>query len=136
VPIDPRRSTFDHFLPGLAVDRETAGAGAHLGLAYYYYPTPRCTRFTCRLNVGFISSTDGGRHWGPAARLVGPMANAWLAETSQGYMVGDYISTSFSSDGAAHPVFAFAKPPTRGIKDQAMYTPTVGLSPAASAHGG
>jgi hypothetical protein len=54
-------------------------------------------------------------------------------------MVGDYISTSFGSDGLAHPVFAVANPPTAGGSncatatpncDQAAYTPTTGL-PAA-----
>ena len=29
-------------------------------------------------------------------------------------MVGDYISTSFTGDGKAHPVFSLAKPPDSG----------------------
>jgi hypothetical protein len=35
----------------------------------------------------------------------------WIANTNQGYMVGDYISTSFTGDGKAHPVFSLAKAP-------------------------
>jgi hypothetical protein len=35
----------------------------------------------------------------------------WIANTNQGLMVGDYTSTSFTSDGKAHTVFTFAKPP-------------------------
>jgi hypothetical protein len=30
-------------------------------------------------------------------------------------MVGDYISTSFTADSKAHPVFAIAKPPTGSV---------------------
>jgi len=30
-------------------------------------------------------------------------------------MVGDYISTSFTGDGKAHPVFSLAKPPASGV---------------------
>jgi len=39
VPIDATSSTVDHFIPGLAVDRATSGASAHLALMYYFYPT-------------------------------------------------------------------------------------------------
>jgi hypothetical protein len=38
----------------------------------------------------------------------------WIALTNQGYMVGDYISTSFTGDGKAHPVFSLAKAPASG----------------------
>jgi hypothetical protein len=39
----------------------------------------------------------------------------WIANTNQGYMVGDYISTSFTGDGKAHPVFSLAKAPDSGV---------------------
>jgi len=39
------------------------------------------------------------------------MTLSWLAATNQGRMVGDYMSTSFTSDGKAHPVFSVAKAP-------------------------
>src|SRR3954449_10006337 len=42
------------------------------------------------------------------------MATTWVALTSQGRMVGDYISTSFGSDNLAHGVFATASAPTSG----------------------
>jgi len=32
--------------------------------------------------------------------------------TNQGYLVGDYISTSFTGDGKADPVFSLASRPT------------------------
>ena len=62
---------------------------------------------------------------------------SWLPNTSQGRMVGDYISTSFGSDGFAHPAFAIANAPTSGGSDcatatpncdQALYTVTGGLA--------
>jgi hypothetical protein len=42
------------------------------------------------------------------------MSSTWAATTSQGRMVGDYISTSYGSDNLAHGVFALANPLTSG----------------------
>jgi len=42
------------------------------------------------------------------------MPATWIATTSQGRMVGDYISTSYGSDNLAHGVFATASAPTTG----------------------
>jgi hypothetical protein len=42
------------------------------------------------------------------------MASTWAASTSQGRMVGDYISTSYGSDNLAHGVFGAANQPTTG----------------------
>jgi hypothetical protein len=127
VPIDATSSTVDHFIPGLGVDRSTSGASARIGLAYYYYPTAACSSTTCRLNVGFISSTNGGARWGTATNVAGPMQLGWLANTSQGRMVGDYISTSVPNGGNAWPTIAVATAPTGGVFDEAMRVPTGGL---------
>ncbi len=135
VPIDVRTSTVDHFLPGLGVDRSTSGGTARLGLAYYFYPTSRCSAATCRLDVGFISSADGGATWGAATQLAGPMTIRWLASTSQGRMVGDYMSTSFAG-GTAHPVLVVANAPSGGVFDEALYTPASGLRASAGAVAG
>jgi hypothetical protein len=130
IPIDATSSVADHFIPGLAVDRATSGASARLGLAYYYYPNRSCTTSTCQLDVGFTSSGDGGQTWTSPVQLAGPMALTSLAATSQGYMVGDYISTSFAS-GTARPFFASANPPGGGVFDEALYTsPTTALRAA------
>jgi hypothetical protein len=51
VPIDDVTSGADHFIPGLAVDAATAGAGTHLALTYYFYPDAACTG-GCRLQSG------------------------------------------------------------------------------------
>lgn len=113
VPIDPVGSGVDHLIPGLAVDRSTSGKSAHLGLAYYYFPNANCTLSTCKLNVGFISSTNGGASWSNGEQLAGPMNVTWLPLTNQGFMVGDYISTSIvPGDDDATPVFEVAHPPT------------------------
>src|SRR5262249_48067278 len=94
IPIDATTSTVDHFLPGIAVDHVTSGSSARLSLTYYYYPNAKCTPGTCRLFVGFVSSADGGVTWRAPQALGGPIRVTWLANTNQGRMVGDYISTS------------------------------------------
>src|SRR5262249_10992332 len=63
--------------------------------------------------VGYVSSTDGGAHWTSTTNIMGPMTLSWLPNTTQGRMVGDYMSTSFSG-GKAFPVFAVAAAPTGG----------------------
>jgi hypothetical protein len=109
IPIDLTTSGVDHFIPGIAVDRGTFGSNTHLALGYYYYPVSSCTVNTCQLTVGVVSSLDGGATWTPPTRVAGPMTLSWIANTDQGRMVGDYISTSFTGDGKAHPVFSLAK---------------------------
>jgi hypothetical protein len=131
VPIDGVGSGVDHFIPGLAVDKTTAGPGAHLALTYYYYPDAACTGATCELNAGFVSSADGGATWSTGLHLAGPMALAWLPLSSQGYMVGDYISTSFTADGLAHPLLSVASAPRRGLFQEAMFSSSSGLAVGA-----
>ncbi len=113
IPANPVGSGVDDLIPGLAVDRSTSGSSAHLGLVYYYFPSINCTSSTCQLNVGFISSTNGGASWSAAEQLAGPMTLTWLPLTTQGFMVADYLSTSIvPGDDDATPVFEVAKPPT------------------------
>lgn len=113
IPISRVGSGSDHFLPGIAVDRSTTGASAHIGLAYYFYPFANCQTATCLLSVGFISSVNGGESWSESRRLAGPMALTWTPLTNQGFMVADYISTSIvAGRERAIPAFAVAAPPT------------------------
>jgi hypothetical protein len=128
VPIDATSSTVDHFIPGIGVDRSSSGASARIGLTYYYYPNRACSATTCQLNVGFISSTNGGTSWSGATNVTGPMSLSWLANTSQGRMVGDYISTSVPAGGRAWPTIAVASAPSGGLFDEAMWVPTGGLA--------
>ena len=124
VPIDPTSSGVDHFIPGFAVDRSTSGSSAHLALGYYYYPVSSCNSGTCQLTQGFVSSLDGGATWTAPTQVTGPMSLSWTANTNQGRMVGDYMSTSFTADGKAHPVFAIAKPPTGSVFAERAATAT------------
>jgi hypothetical protein len=126
IPIDRATSTVDHFIPGLAVDPATSGTTAHLGLAYYYYPHTACTASTCQLDVGYVTSANGGSTWSSPTQLAGPMRLPWLANTNQGRMVGDYISSSYVGGGVL-PVFASASAPSGGVFDESMFAPSAPL---------
>ena len=108
VPIDPVTSTVDHFIHGLGIDPNTAGATAHLGLAYYFYPNGNCGN-SCSLRQGYIESSDGGTTWTSPAQLGGPMQLSWLPNTFSGVMVADYTATVFAN-GKGFPIFALAYP--------------------------
>ncbi len=126
VPIDPVSSTVDHFIPGIAVDKNTSGASAHIGITYYFYTKSSCSVSTCVLGVGYIGSPDGGASWSPSINLAGPMSLNSLPQTTNGLMVGDYISTSFA-EGLAHGVFALAKPKLGATFNESMVTSKAGL---------
>jgi BNR repeat-like domain len=128
IPTDAVGSNVEHFIPGLAVDATTSGSTAHLALAYYYYPDANCTASTCQLEVGFVTSVDGGNTWSTNTTLTPSAMNlTWLANTDSGYMVGDYISTSFS-DGKAFPVFVTASAPSGNQLNEALFTVKMGLA--------
>jgi hypothetical protein len=131
VPIDGVNSGEDHFIPGLAVDKSTSD----LALTYYFYPDATCSG-GCQLEAGFISSPDGGDHWSDPQTLAGPMSLSDIANTSQGPMVGDYISTSFTAPGTATTVIAVGNPHTAAQPfDEAMYSPgSLTVPPLADAH--
>jgi len=109
VPIDATNSGIDHFIPGLAVNKTTSASGAQLGLTYYFYPAGSTS-----LSVGIVSSTNASSTWSAPITLTSGTPSSWVATTSQGRMVGDYISTSYGSDNLAHGVFATATAPTTG----------------------
>jgi hypothetical protein len=122
VPIDATTSGVDHFIPGLGVDRATSGTTAKLGLYYYFYPTANCSASTCQLEAGYVSSTNGGSTWSAPRTVAGPFGLSLIASTSQGSMVGDYISCSVVG-GNAYALVAVGKTPTNGQAfDEAMYT--------------
>ncbi|WIX98301.1 sialidase family protein [Amycolatopsis mongoliensis] len=127
VPIDATTSTVDHFVPGVGVDASTSGTSARIGLTYYFYPTANCTAATCQLDVGFISSTDGGTSWSTATQVAGPMSLSWIPNTSQGRMFGDYISTSVRAGGNAFPIVPIASAPSGSTFTMGMFAPTGGL---------
>jgi hypothetical protein len=130
IPLDPVGSGVDHFIPGVAIQGQTLTPtpAPHIALAYYYYPVSACSASTCQLHVGFSFSADGGGSWSPPKTLAGPMMLSWLASTSQGRMVGDYISTSYVGPNA-FPVYASATAPVGGVFQEHMFT---SREPAAS----
>jgi hypothetical protein len=133
IPIDPLSSRVDHFIPGIAVDPATSGATGRLGLTYYFYDNTNCGSprvGPCKLEVGFIESADGGVTWSSHVDVAGPFPVSWTANTSQGRMVGDYISTSWLG-GVAFGAFAVATQQPQPF-DESIFVPTGGLR----AHGG
>jgi len=142
IPLDLIGSGVDHFIPGLAVDNSTSGSTAHLAVTFYFYPVASCTAATCKLDTGISTSADGGATWTQNTQVAGPMTISWLPNTTQGRMVGDYISTSFVG-GPAFPAFAVASAPTSGGSDcftatpncnQPTFTIKGGLSVGGSTH--
>ena len=132
IPIDATTSTVDHFIPALAVDPTTSGGSAHLALTYYFYPTSACTSANCQLEVGVVSSSDGGNTWSAPTTLAGPMSPTWLPNTSSGVMVGDYVATAYSN-GSPFGVFAVAQAPAGGVFNEAIFTTTSPLPQTARA---
>jgi hypothetical protein len=130
IPIDAISSIADHFIPALGVDPATSGSSAHLTLTYYWYSQANCTFSTCALNLGFVSSQDGGATWTAAKMIAGPMSLGWLPDTFSGRMVADYISTSYSG-GKAYTAFALARSTSGGVFDEAIYTSTQPLASSA-----
>jgi hypothetical protein len=111
----PLTRGFDYVLPGLGVDPLHRG---RLALAYYVWKPGDA------LDVGFATSSDGGRRWSTSGRLSAQtMRLSWPAQ-SGGAMVGDYISTSFSG-GRAVTVFVLASPPVRSRRDQPLFAAVI-----------
>ena len=129
IPIDPADSGIDHFLPGIAVDATTSGATTRLFVAYYSYPQTACGS-SCALQTGYVFSSDNGATWSPAT--VGePFPVVWSPNTTQGRMVGDYISASFVEDGRALPIWARGYAPQAGVLDLGMETIMGGIDVTA-----
>jgi len=126
IPIDPTTSTVDHFLPGIGIDPTTSGTTAHMTIVYYYYPTSNCTLSTCQLEVGYVTSTNGGATWTAGKKLAGPMQLGWLPVSDDGPMVADYIGVSYVN-GNPFGVFAVALAPTGTTLAEAMYTTKTAL---------
>ena len=114
IPIVPRSSRSDLVIPGLAVDRSRTG---RLAVAYYVF------RSAALLDVGFISSSNGGRSWSPPRRLnAQTMRLDWIAQAG-GAMVGDYISASFAGGRA---VAAFPVATARSTRfDQPLFAAVI-----------
>jgi hypothetical protein len=139
-------NTVDHFIPGISADPATSGATAHLGLYYYSYPVAACvyanpaayaaagSQPQCNLQVGYVSSTDGGTTWS-APQYIAAMSLADVVRTSQGPMVGDYSNAAVIPAGpyAGNSISTFAiglvprSPADNGMNEN-MYVTTHGLA--------
>ena len=118
VATDPLSGTVDHFIPGFAVRPGTSGTSAELGVVNYAYPTANCTSGSCRLDVEFSWSLDGGATWTSQPINSTPMQLSWLAPSGLGPAVGDYESVSYAN-GHAVTVFPLAKAPVSGTYNEA-----------------
>ena len=121
----------EQFIPGLGVKPGTTG---QLGLTYYFYEDPSCggkQTDPCELSVGYVQSNNGGANWSSPQTLTdNPFPVTWAADTTQGRMVGDYISTSWvgpPSAVKAFGAFAVATEPAGTVFDEKIYVPTGGL---------
>jgi hypothetical protein len=127
IPIGTTTDGADHFIPGIAVKPSTSGSTARLGLTYYSYATAACGS-TCALKVAYIQSNDGGVTWSAPVTLAGQFSVNRIANTSQGRMVGDYISTSWLGS-KAFGAFAVGQAPTNGKAfDEGIFLRTGGLN--------
>lgn len=128
VPIDPVASTVDHFTPGFAIQRGTSGSTAHLAVTYNFFPKASCGS-TCKLGVGFISSTNGGTTWNSAKTLAKGMNPNWLPSTTSGQMAGDYMTAAYLGQ-KVHGVFPDATAPVGSTLNEPMETNQFGISDA------
>ena len=114
-----------HFVPAIAVDPATSGASARIAVLYHsIVPSVNCEPECIEVNVKLTSSRDGGTTWTPPARLNAvAMRPHWMADTSLGRMLGDYVSVSWVR-GRPVPVFSLAAPPSGETFRQAIFATT------------
>ena len=101
----------DYELPGFAVDP----ANPHrLALV--------CYELVDALDVVLVTSTDGGAQWSAPRRLNAvTFPLEWIARTSGGRMVGDYMSVAFAA-GRIVPVVVLALRPSGATFQEAAYS--------------
>jgi hypothetical protein len=131
LPVGTTTDGHDNFIPGIAADERTSGAAAKLAVTFYSYDVSACGS-SCALKVRYIQSNNGGATWSAPVTLAGPFAVSRIANTSQGRMVGDYISTSWldtPTGRRAFGAFAVGQVPAGGKAfDEATFVPTGGLN--------
>jgi hypothetical protein len=131
IPLSAPNTPVDHFVPALAVQPGTGGARARLALLYHSLKQlTNCDPiYGCLVvDVKLAQSPDGGATWTRPQRLNAvSMPPFWMANTTLGYMLGDYVSVSWLA-GRPVPVFSLAsEPATSGRLRQAVFaTPRLG----------
>jgi hypothetical protein len=121
VPLGPLRSATDFVLPDLAVDPPSRGGRARLALTYYAVSSADCTETSCLLDVFLVTSKTAGTRWTRPRRLNPQrMRLDWLAQTSSGRMVGDYVATVFAGKRVVS-VHSQGRPSRGGRFNEAIY---------------
>lgn len=124
VPFGRADAPVDRFVPALAVDPATSGARARVAIAAYSAVQAQGCAGCEVIDAFLVTSVDGGRGWQAPQRLnAEPMPLAWVAETSLGRMLADYISVSFVG-GRAVPVLSLVAQPQAGELRQAIFATT------------
>jgi len=110
-PVGPPTPASDQFVPGLAADPATSGAGQRLAVAYYSMPAACAVRTDCAgVDVWLTTSLNAGATWSPPQRLdAQTMKLDWLPRAG-GRFLGDYISTSWAG-GRPVPIYSLAVEP-------------------------
>jgi len=110
IPTGPQ--SLDYELPGLAADPADP---KRLALVYY-------SLLRGRLDTWLVGTSNGGASWTRPRRLNAlSVPLEWVARTSGGRMVGDYMSAAFAA-GRIVPVFVLALPPRGATLQEAAYS--------------
>jgi RTX calcium-binding nonapeptide repeat (4 copies) len=113
------------FMPAVAVDPATSGRNTRLAVLYHSLnPSPICTPECIEIDVKLTVSRNNGQTWTQPVRLNSvSMQPYWMADTSQGRMLADYVSVSWVG-GRPIPVFSLALPPTGPVFRQSIFATT------------
>lgn len=124
LPVGAADAPAHRFVPALAVDPATRGKTARIAVTAYAVSKAQGCVDCEGVDAYLVTSADGGRTWRAPLRLnVDSMSPHWLAATSLGPMLGDYVSTSYVG-GRPVPVLALAaEPDVLGFR-QAIYAAT------------
>lgn len=128
VPTGSPLELADAFVPAIAV-----APGPRVAITYYTLREVSSCTAACPsgIDVSLVESADGGRTWSAPRRLnVDTMRLTWLAESTLGRFLGDYIATSYSG-AIPVAVFSLAGAPVSGEFRQAVFAARV--PPAATA---
>jgi hypothetical protein len=127
LPTGPGDGSVFYFLPAIAVDPATSGATARLALLFHsMVPSRTCDpSYGCfEVDVSLMTSPNGGSTWTPPRQLNAfPMLPAWMADTSLGRMLGDYVALSWVNRRPI-PVFSLAAVPAGDSLRQAIFATT------------
>jgi len=112
----------NYVLPAVAVAPKTAGKTAKLAVAVYSLRLrdgcktflPGCTK---QVDAWLVQSKDGGKTWAsPRLLSAEPIRLEWLATTTRGRMLGDYMSVSWAG-GRPWAILPIATRPTFGYSE-------------------